>query len=161
MGVERYVDWVQQWGKFSSSSICRILPPSQAKSAFTDPYRLSPVISMAQICVDPLGWQGAFPRKREPKGGLQRQEVIGIQWMQFGVVASPYKELQWIGQKIIVEGIKNPSLHNNYFNVCMFHFNYQKIFLPSFLGYQRQLLYKHHDGSYSAFGSRDKEGNIW
>ncbi|XP_077777047.1 ovostatin-like [Podarcis muralis] len=28
-------------------------------------------------------------------------------------------------------------------------------------GYQRQLSYKHPDGSYSAFGSRDKEGNTW
>ncbi|XP_066468771.1 ovostatin-like [Tiliqua scincoides] len=28
-------------------------------------------------------------------------------------------------------------------------------------GYQRQLLYKHHDGSYSAFGHRGKESNIW
>ncbi|XP_067387168.1 alpha-2-macroglobulin-like protein 1 [Emydura macquarii macquarii] len=28
-------------------------------------------------------------------------------------------------------------------------------------GYQRQLLYKHHDGSYSAFGTTDQEGNTW
>ncbi|XP_025031018.1 alpha-2-macroglobulin-like protein 1 [Python bivittatus] len=28
-------------------------------------------------------------------------------------------------------------------------------------GYQRQLLYKHDDGSYSAFGKSDKEGNTW
>nr|XP_016846278.1 PREDICTED: alpha-2-macroglobulin-like protein 1 [Anolis carolinensis] len=28
-------------------------------------------------------------------------------------------------------------------------------------GYQRQLLYKHDDGSYSAFGKRDAEGNTW
>uniref|UniRef100_A0A452HLA4 Alpha-2-macroglobulin like 1 n=1 Tax=Gopherus agassizii TaxID=38772 RepID=A0A452HLA4_9SAUR len=28
-------------------------------------------------------------------------------------------------------------------------------------GYQRQLLYKHHDGSYSAFGTIDQEGNTW
>nr|XP_060619441.1 ovostatin-like [Anolis sagrei ordinatus] len=28
-------------------------------------------------------------------------------------------------------------------------------------GYQQQLLYKHYDGSYSAFGSRDREGNTW
>nr|XP_034953122.1 ovostatin-like [Zootoca vivipara] len=28
-------------------------------------------------------------------------------------------------------------------------------------GYQRQLSYKHPDGSYSAFGSSDKEGNTW
>ncbi|XP_062979689.1 ovostatin-like [Elgaria multicarinata webbii] len=28
-------------------------------------------------------------------------------------------------------------------------------------GYQGQLSYKHSDGSYSAFGSRDKEGNSW
>ncbi|XP_025038816.2 alpha-2-macroglobulin-like protein 1 isoform X1 [Pelodiscus sinensis] len=28
-------------------------------------------------------------------------------------------------------------------------------------GYQRQLLYKHHDGSYSAFGTVDQEGNTW
>uniref|UniRef100_A0A8C2TZ08 Ovostatin n=1 Tax=Coturnix japonica TaxID=93934 RepID=A0A8C2TZ08_COTJA len=28
-------------------------------------------------------------------------------------------------------------------------------------GYQKQLSYKHPDGSYSAFGTRDKEGNTW
>ncbi|XP_075207727.1 alpha-2-macroglobulin-like [Anomaloglossus baeobatrachus] len=28
-------------------------------------------------------------------------------------------------------------------------------------GYQRQLTYKHDDGSYSAFGKSDKEGNTW
>ncbi|XP_010154554.1 PREDICTED: alpha-2-macroglobulin-like protein 1 [Eurypyga helias] len=28
-------------------------------------------------------------------------------------------------------------------------------------GYQRQLLYKHDDGSYSAFGKADNEGNTW
>ncbi|KAL8202318.1 UNVERIFIED_CONTAM: hypothetical protein K2H54_010145 [Gekko kuhli] len=28
-------------------------------------------------------------------------------------------------------------------------------------GYQRQLLYKHKDGSYSAFGKEDTEGNTW
>ncbi|KAM6438805.1 alpha-2-macroglobulin-like protein 1 [Rhynochetos jubatus] len=28
-------------------------------------------------------------------------------------------------------------------------------------GYQRQLLYKHDDGSYSAFGKTDNEGNTW
>ncbi|NWS77569.1 OVOS protein, partial [Crotophaga sulcirostris] len=28
-------------------------------------------------------------------------------------------------------------------------------------GYQRQLSYKHPDGSYSIFGTRDKEGNTW
>ncbi|XP_042311607.1 alpha-2-macroglobulin-like protein 1 [Sceloporus undulatus] len=28
-------------------------------------------------------------------------------------------------------------------------------------GYQRQLLYKHDDGSYSAFGKRDAQGNTW
>ncbi|NXG57349.1 OVOS protein, partial [Hemiprocne comata] len=28
-------------------------------------------------------------------------------------------------------------------------------------GYQKQLSYKHPDGSYSIFGTRDKEGNIW
>ncbi|NXD07203.1 A2ML1 protein, partial [Nothocercus nigrocapillus] len=28
-------------------------------------------------------------------------------------------------------------------------------------GYQRQLLYKHHDGSYSAFGKADTQGNTW
>ncbi|NXK98094.1 OVOS protein, partial [Formicarius rufipectus] len=28
-------------------------------------------------------------------------------------------------------------------------------------GYQKQLLYKHPDGSYSTFGTRDKEGNTW
>ncbi|XP_053306439.1 alpha-2-macroglobulin-like [Spea bombifrons] len=34
-----------------------------------------------------------------------------------------------------------------------------KKFLES--GYQRQLTYKHDDGSYSAFGKNDKEGNTW
>uniref|UniRef100_A0A6I8RH41 Pregnancy-zone protein n=1 Tax=Xenopus tropicalis TaxID=8364 RepID=A0A6I8RH41_XENTR len=34
-----------------------------------------------------------------------------------------------------------------------------KGFLES--GYQRQLTYKRNDGSYSAFGQRDKEGNTW
>ncbi|NXL21326.1 A2ML1 protein, partial [Setophaga kirtlandii] len=29
------------------------------------------------------------------------------------------------------------------------------------IGYQRQLLYKHDDGSYSAFGKGDKQGNTW
>ncbi|OXB71134.1 UNVERIFIED_CONTAM: hypothetical protein H355_016189, partial [Colinus virginianus] len=28
-------------------------------------------------------------------------------------------------------------------------------------GYQKQLSYKHQDGSYSSFGTRDREGNIW
>lgn len=28
-------------------------------------------------------------------------------------------------------------------------------------GYQRELQYRHTDGSYSAFGSRDKEGSLW
>ncbi|NWT13337.1 A2ML1 protein, partial [Vireo altiloquus] len=28
-------------------------------------------------------------------------------------------------------------------------------------GYQRELLYKHDDGSYSAFGKEDREGNTW
>ncbi|KAM3913261.1 alpha-2-macroglobulin-like protein 1 [Leptodactylus fuscus] len=29
------------------------------------------------------------------------------------------------------------------------------------IGYQRQLVYEHHDGSYSAFGNSDPEGNTW
>ncbi|NWZ91880.1 A2ML1 protein, partial [Nesospiza acunhae] len=29
------------------------------------------------------------------------------------------------------------------------------------IGYQRQLLYKHDDGSYSAFGKSDEQGNTW
>lgn len=28
-------------------------------------------------------------------------------------------------------------------------------------GYQRELTYKHDDGSYSAFGKRDESGNTW
>ncbi|NWV04877.1 OVOS protein, partial [Ptilonorhynchus violaceus] len=28
-------------------------------------------------------------------------------------------------------------------------------------GYQKQLSYKHHDGSYSSFGRRDREGSVW
>ncbi|XP_063290826.1 alpha-2-macroglobulin-like [Pelobates fuscus] len=37
--------------------------------------------------------------------------------------------------------------------------NKAKTFLES--GYQRQLTYKHDDGSYSAFGKNDQEGNTW
>ncbi|XP_075144181.1 alpha-2-macroglobulin-like [Leptodactylus fuscus] len=37
--------------------------------------------------------------------------------------------------------------------------NKAKKFLES--GYQRQLTYKHHDGSYSAFGKRDTVGKTW
>ncbi|KAM3913958.1 alpha-2-macroglobulin-like protein 1 [Leptodactylus fuscus] len=37
--------------------------------------------------------------------------------------------------------------------------NKAKKFLES--GYERQLQYKHDDGSYSAFGKRDREGNTW
>ncbi|NWU72201.1 OVOS protein, partial [Pterocles burchelli] len=29
------------------------------------------------------------------------------------------------------------------------------------LGYQKQLSYKHQDGSYSSFGTRDREGSVW
>ncbi|XP_008561491.1 PREDICTED: alpha-2-macroglobulin-like protein 1 [Galeopterus variegatus] len=29
------------------------------------------------------------------------------------------------------------------------------------IGYQRELMYKHNDGSYSAFGQRDEDGNTW
>ncbi|KFU99308.1 Ovostatin, partial [Pterocles gutturalis] len=29
------------------------------------------------------------------------------------------------------------------------------------LGYQKQLSYKHRDGSYSSFGTRDREGSVW
>ncbi|XP_022252653.1 alpha-2-macroglobulin-like protein 1 [Limulus polyphemus] len=29
------------------------------------------------------------------------------------------------------------------------------------IGYQRELKYRHQDGSYSAFGERDKEGSLW
>ncbi|CAH2323047.1 pregnancy-zone L homeolog precursor [Pelobates cultripes] len=37
--------------------------------------------------------------------------------------------------------------------------NKAKTFLEN--GYQRQLTYKHDDGSYSAFGKNDQEGNTW
>ncbi|XP_013884831.1 alpha-2-macroglobulin [Austrofundulus limnaeus] len=37
--------------------------------------------------------------------------------------------------------------------------NKAKVFLQS--GYQRELTYKHHDGSYSAFGDSDESGNTW
>ncbi|KAM3913957.1 alpha-2-macroglobulin-like [Leptodactylus fuscus] len=37
--------------------------------------------------------------------------------------------------------------------------NKAKTFMES--GYQRQITYKHDDGSYSAFGKSDKEGNTW
>ncbi|NWQ81429.1 OVOS protein, partial [Columbina picui] len=30
-----------------------------------------------------------------------------------------------------------------------------------FRGYQKQLSYKHRDGSYSSFGTRDREGSVW
>ena len=35
--------------------------------------------------------------------------------------------------------------------------------MPIYLitGYQRELNYRHDDGSYSAFGKRDKEGSTW
>jgi len=29
------------------------------------------------------------------------------------------------------------------------------------VGYQRELTYKHNDGAYSAFGSRDSSGSTW
>ena len=29
------------------------------------------------------------------------------------------------------------------------------------VGYQQELTYRHSDGSYSAFGSQDKEGSMW
>ena len=35
------------------------------------------------------------------------------------------------------------------------------MFLMSVLGYQRELTYKRTDGSYSAFGNSDSEGNMW
>lgn len=35
------------------------------------------------------------------------------------------------------------------------------VLAPTFIGYQRQLLYKHDDGSYSAFGKADNQGNTW
>jgi len=28
-------------------------------------------------------------------------------------------------------------------------------------GYQRELTYRHNDGSFSAFGESDKEGSLW
>uniref|UniRef100_A0A8B9IRI6 Ovostatin n=1 Tax=Amazona collaria TaxID=241587 RepID=A0A8B9IRI6_9PSIT len=35
------------------------------------------------------------------------------------------------------------------------------VFFIVFLGYQKQLSYKHQDGSYSSFGKRDREGSVW
>uniref|UniRef100_A0A672UJV5 Ovostatin n=1 Tax=Strigops habroptila TaxID=2489341 RepID=A0A672UJV5_STRHB len=35
------------------------------------------------------------------------------------------------------------------------------VFFIVFLGYQKQLSYKHRDGSYSSFGTRDREGSVW
>ena len=35
------------------------------------------------------------------------------------------------------------------------------MFLHYYLGYQRQLNYRHDDGSYSAFGKNDSEGSLW
>lgn len=32
---------------------------------------------------------------------------------------------------------------------------------PLFEGYQRELTYRHPDGSYSAFGARDDSGSMW
>ncbi|XP_010726883.1 murinoglobulin-2-like [Meleagris gallopavo] len=40
-------------------------------------------------------------------------------------------------------------------------FTLRVAFAPVFIGYQRQLLYKHDDGSYSAFGKSDTQGNTW
>ena len=40
---------------------------------------------------------------------------------------------------------------------CYLYFLF--VFLLS--GYQRELTYKRDDGSYSAFGKRDSEGNMW
>lgn len=40
-------------------------------------------------------------------------------------------------------------------------FKLRVAFAPVFIGYQRQLLYKHDDGSYSAFGKSDTQGNTW
>uniref|UniRef100_A0A8B9NRL7 Ovostatin n=1 Tax=Apteryx owenii TaxID=8824 RepID=A0A8B9NRL7_APTOW len=37
----------------------------------------------------------------------------------------------------------------------------ENIFFLVFSGYQKQLSYKHRDGSYSSFGTRDREGSIW
>ena len=33
--------------------------------------------------------------------------------------------------------------------------------LHGYLGYQRELTYRHEDGSYSAFGERDDSGSMW
>lgn len=47
-------------------------------------------------------------------------------------------------------------------NKTGFCFYIQEHFLFHVLaGYQKQLSYKHPDGSYSIFGTRDKEGNTW
>ncbi|NXX57171.1 OVOS protein, partial [Scopus umbretta] len=35
------------------------------------------------------------------------------------------------------------------------------VFFIVFSGYQKQLSYKHRDGSYSSFGTRDREGSVW
>ena len=37
----------------------------------------------------------------------------------------------------------------------------EKALLHMETGYQKELTYKHHDGSYSAFGSRDRSGSLW
>uniref|UniRef100_A0A8C4JI23 OVOS protein n=1 Tax=Dromaius novaehollandiae TaxID=8790 RepID=A0A8C4JI23_DRONO len=37
----------------------------------------------------------------------------------------------------------------------------ENVFFLVFSGYQKQLSYKHQDGSYSSFGKRDREGSIW
>ena len=37
----------------------------------------------------------------------------------------------------------------------------EKALLHMETGYQKELTYKHHDGSYSAFGSNDRSGSLW
>lgn len=38
---------------------------------------------------------------------------------------------------------------------------YNTVICFFYVGYQRELKYRHDDGSYSAFGSSDKEGSVW
>jgi len=46
---------------------------------------------------------------------------------------------------------------------CYGLFVYIYIYTHTYIykGYQRELTYRHTDGSYSAFGKSDKEGSIW
>ena len=55
-------------------------------------------------------------------------------------------------KKMIVRSLKNFKIIN---------FITSSIFVIILTGYQRQLRYRHGDGSFSSFGSRDYSGSTW